>query len=115
MGIDVSKNKNAYCIIADGECLETGELPNTRKGIGDTVKKAKKYGARVVFEPTGGYERLLKKKLLAAGVPCSMPDAGRIRLYARKSKSYILKLLLFLSCFEIFSHLFNTCIALTYS
>ena len=83
MGIDVSKDKNAYCIIADGECLETGELPNTRKGIDETVKKAKRFGAWVVFEPTGGYERILKKKLLAAGVPCSMPDAGRIRLYAR--------------------------------
>ena len=83
MGIDVSKAENVYCIIADGECLETGAEPNTPQGVGEIIKKSKKYKAYVVFEPTGGYERLLKEGLLKAGVRCSMADAYRIRLFAR--------------------------------
>lgn len=83
IGIDVSKTTNVYCVIANGEEVASGREENGRGGFANLISLAVERGAHVVFEPTGGYERGLKKALLDAGVPCSMVNPSRLRHYAR--------------------------------
>ena len=68
IGIDVSKDK-----------LDIWELPGNKhyvnnkiRAIGDWNKKMGKLwrSRRVLLEPTGGYEKVLIKKLLSYGIRC---------------------------------------------
>ena len=81
VGIDVAKNEIVICFT---EKFYT--VKNTHKHISkwfsdydinqNTVKL-------VVFEPTGGYEGLLKSYLIEQGIPFCMTHANYVRAYAK--------------------------------
>src|SRR5258708_34417152 len=81
IGIDISKStldiyrsdtKRFWCV------------PNTTEGIKKLVKELSKLAPEfIVFEPSGGYERLLITFLAAEKIAFSMVNAKQIRDYAR--------------------------------
>ena len=81
LGIDISK-----------QFLDIHHLPsnlskkyeNTPQGIKLLLKwMSKNYIESVIFEPTGGYEKLLRTMLTKANISFSMVNAKRIRDYAK--------------------------------
>ena len=86
IGIDVSKDK-----------LDIWELPGNKhyvinnkiRAIGDWNKKMGKLwrSSRVLLEPTGGYEKVLIKKLLSCGIEVKMIHPNRL-VYFAKSKGF---------------------------
>jgi len=60
------------------------EVGNDSKGIGRILKECGKVDAPlVVFEATGGYERLLMEQLHQHGVACAMISPDRVRAFIR--------------------------------
>lgn len=84
MGVDVSKRKLDYFIPArnHGRAPLTGQVPNDRGGVGTIRDLARKHGATVCCEPTGGYEDLLVEGMLEFGVPIVFTEGRRVRCFA---------------------------------
>jgi len=85
IGIDVSKDSLDCYVMPTGK---SRRFANSSTGIITCInwicKNSKVY--RVVFEPTGGYERRLLKALLEAGLPASRVNAFSVQHF-RKSKN----------------------------
>lgn len=81
VAIDVSKEK--LDVLYD----DTGDyeiIGNNRKCINKLIKKLKKNKkSRLVFEASGGYDRLLKTSALDQGINCSICNGRRVREFAR--------------------------------
>ena len=80
VGIDVSKAHLDVSVAAGAP----RRFPNTAPGIGALLAwLADRDIARVVYEPTGGYERPLAQALTAAGLPACRAHPNRVRAYAQ--------------------------------
>lgn len=80
VAVDVSKEK--LDVLYD----DTGDyeiISNDRRGINRLIKRLKKTKSRLVFEASGGYDRLLKEKALGYGIDCSICNGRRVREFAR--------------------------------
>jgi len=78
VGCDVGK-KN-FNVFLEGKNYE---FENEKKGIGEFVRLCKKHViARVVLEPTGGYERKLLKSLHDSDIPVSVVNPKYVRNFA---------------------------------
>ena len=76
VGIDVSKAHLDVSVAAGAP----RRFPNTAPGIGALLAwLADQDIARVVYEPTGGYERPLAQALTAAGLPAWRAHPNRVR------------------------------------
>ena len=81
MGIDVSKATLDVCIFPDKKLKQFG---NDAKGISALVKLAKRTNPTLlVFEPSGGYEKQVQKKLSDCQLPFAKINARQIREFAR--------------------------------
>lgn len=81
LGIDISKH---FLDIYHLPNNISKKYENTPQGVKSLLKwMAKKHIESVVFEPTGGYEKLLRITLTKANIPFSMVNAKRIRDYAK--------------------------------
>jgi Transposase and inactivated derivatives len=81
VGVDVAKRHLDYNWVPDGQA---GHVPNNEQGFVALVEKLKNLcPAMVVFEATGGYERLAVKALQAAGIPVTVINPRQARDYAR--------------------------------
>lgn len=79
VGLDISKARLEYTI----DESRTACVPNDVTGHRMLVQWLKAHSnARVVCEPTGGYERAIVVAMLTAGIEVCMPPAGRARYYA---------------------------------
>lgn len=87
IGVDVSKETLDYFIPAvnHGRPPVTGEVRNNETGVRKLRDLARKHGATVCCEPTGGYEDLLVEGMLAAGVPVAFAEGYRVRHFAEAS------------------------------
>ena len=82
VGVDISKDFCAVCIIDSGEKV-LKQYDRKVEKYADLAKDLKKLNPRVVIlEATGGYEKALTTKLAAAGVPFRVIDPKRARKYA---------------------------------
>ena len=79
VGIDVGKDKLDVCY-PDGK-KET--VKNNKSGRNKVIKKAKKLGAIVCFEPTGPYDEALAEDCLAHDVKALRVDAWGARKFAQ--------------------------------
>ncbi|MGI8483433.1 MAG: IS110 family transposase, partial [Thermomicrobiales bacterium] len=77
VGVDI--HKTTLVVSRDGERATT--FPNTTAGIARLLAHAGS-PARVVLEPSGGYERPLLAALHAAGVPVARVQPYRVRAFA---------------------------------
>jgi len=78
VGCDVGK-KNFHVFLKG----KNYEFENEKKGIGEFVRLCKKHTiARVVLEPTGGYERKLLNKLYECDIPVSVVNPKYVRNFA---------------------------------
>jgi transposase len=88
LGIDISKG---YLDIHHLPTQITNRYPNNVEGVEALIQWIKTHSASyIVFEASGGYERILKKLLDANHLPYSMVNAGRIRHFA-KAKGLLAK------------------------
>lgn len=85
IGVDVSKEKLDVYVPARKEGLrpETAELANGPEGFRRLRDLARKAGATVCVEPTGGYELELIAFMHRFKVPVAYADALRVRQFAR--------------------------------
>ena len=85
IGVDVSKEKLDVYVPARKEGLrpETKEVGNSTEGFRELRDLARKAGATVCVEPTGGYELELVAFMHRFGVPVAYADALRVRQFAR--------------------------------
>ena len=85
IGVDVSKEKLDVYVPARKEGLrpETKEVDNGTEGFRELRDLARKAGATVCVEPTGGYELELVAFMHRFGVPVAYADALRVRQFAR--------------------------------
>ena len=85
IGVDVSKKKLDIYVPARKEGLrpETREVGNSIDGFRDLRDLARKSGATVCVEPTGGYEMELVAFMHKFGVPVAYADALRVRQFAK--------------------------------
>ena len=85
IGVDVSKEKLDIYVPAKGEGSRpmTKEVDNDIKGFRELRDLARKAGATVCVEPTGGYELELIAFMHKFGVPIAYTDALRVRQFAR--------------------------------
>ena len=85
IGVDVSKEKLDVYVPARKEGLrpETKEVDNSTEGFRELRDLARKAGATVCVEPTGGYELELVAFMHRFGVPVAYADALRVRQFAR--------------------------------
>jgi len=80
VGIDVSKRWLDVAMHPAGECFK---LANDEAGIAALVVRLKALSPTlIVLEPTGGYEKIVLKAMLAAGLKARRVDAWRVRRYA---------------------------------
>ena len=80
VGIDVSKSTLDVFDAAIGR----GErIKNTRAPVAGLLKRWKDKGVFVLFEATGGYDRLLAKALARAGIAFARVNPLRARDFAR--------------------------------
>jgi transposase len=84
IGVDVAKHSLDVWI--EGE-KRGFQIKNTQLGVLDLIGRIERLsgGAVVVFEPTGGYERLLVRELTVTGIGHNMVHANKVRDYARAS------------------------------
>lgn len=83
IGIDVSKQWLDIVVIPNGESLRIG---NTEQAIGELIKDLENQDhsiERIVVEATGGYEDLVVRMLIDAGLPVARVNPGRVREFAR--------------------------------
>ncbi len=85
IGVDVSKEKLDVYVPARKEGLrpETKEVDNSIEGFRELRNLARKAGATVCVEPTGGYELELVAFMHKFGVPVAYADALRVRQFAK--------------------------------
>ena len=85
IGVDVSKEKLDIYVPAkrEGARPMTKEVDNDIKGFRELRDLARKAGAMVCVEPTGGYELELIAFMHKFGVPIAYTDALRVRQFAR--------------------------------
>jgi transposase len=80
VSLDVSKARLDYAIAGQ----KRRKVPNTAAGIATLITIVQPLpGVRVVFEATGGYERLLMEMMHQAQVPVCRLQPGRVRHFAR--------------------------------
>lgn len=89
IGVDVSKDKLDIYVPAKGEGLRpvTHEVGNRVEGFRELREMARKAGATVCVEPTGGYELELIAFMHKFGVPVAYVDAMRVRQFAKAEGS----------------------------
>jgi transposase len=89
IGVDVSKAKLDIYVPAEKEGSRpvTKEVDNDVKGFRELRDLARKAGATVCVEPTGGYELELVAFMHKFGVPVAYTDALRVRQFARAEGS----------------------------
>lgn len=88
LGIDVSKN---HLDVHHLPSQSASRYSNNQKGIESLIGWIKENPVSyIVFEPSGGYERLLKGLLDAQQLSYAMVNAGRIRYFA-KAKGLLAK------------------------
>jgi len=81
VGIDVSKDWLDIFVASSGE---TWRVKNTEENIAVLVEKLEQIKPeRIVLEATGGYERLVVKKLYLAGLPVCRVNPRQVRYFAR--------------------------------
>src|SRR5882672_971836 len=81
LGVDVAKAQLDLDLPAPHHTL-----PNTSKGHATAVAALLKMpGVHVVLEASGGYERAFVAALHQAGVPVTIADPQRVRLFARSA------------------------------
>lgn len=81
LGIDVSKSQLDVYLSEENKVRQ---FSNTNQGISSLIKWiGKESPSLLVFEPSGGYERLLQRRLLNNKIPCAKVNARQIRDYAR--------------------------------
>jgi transposase len=80
-GVDISKEALDVSLAGQSPV----RYANDAAGIAQLIKALKKLPepARVICEPSGGYERELLAALWAAGIAVSLVNAARIRAFAR--------------------------------
>jgi transposase len=79
VGLDVAKLSLELHLAGKSHALS-----NDAKGHARLLKLLKPHlHAQVICEATGGYEQPVVRALLAAGVPVSVMEAGRVRYFAR--------------------------------
>jgi transposase len=83
-GVDVGK---AWLDVAVHGLEDEGRFANTAAGIGELIGwlKVREVG-RVGLEATGGYERMLRSALEAAGVDVAVHQPIEVRLFARLTR-----------------------------
>jgi len=85
IGVDVSKEKLDVYVPARKEGLrpETKEVDNSTEGFRELRNLARKAGATVCVEPTGGYELELIAFMHKFDIPVAYADALRVRQFAK--------------------------------
>lgn len=83
-GVDVGK---AWLDVAVHGLEDEGRWANSRRGIAELIAwlKAREVG-RVGLEATGGYERMLRSALEAAGLEVAVHQPIEVRLFARLTR-----------------------------
>jgi transposase len=80
VGIDVSKRTLDVAMHPSGASLR---VFNTPAGVAELVARLESLSpSLIVLEPTGGYEKVALRALLAAGLSARRVDAWRVRRYA---------------------------------
>ena len=89
IGVDVSKAKLDVFVPAQKEGMRptTMEVDNGAEGFRAVRDLARKAGATVCVEPTGGYELELVAFMHRSGVPVAYADALRVRHFAKAEGS----------------------------
>lgn len=84
IGIDISKSSFDICVLPE---ISSASFSNDASGIARFLSLVARLEnvARVVLEPTGGYERPIVDALLAAHLPVARVNAKQIRQFARAS------------------------------
>lgn len=83
VGIDVAKHQLQVHLPQPVPGLH-GSLPYTRASLTKLLRHlAADPRHHVIFEATGGYDKLLSESLLAKGIRCSMVNPRRVRDFAR--------------------------------
>ncbi len=80
MGVDVHKDINYYCILAEEEILSSGSLPNTKEGILKLIKLNRKY--KVVstgLESTAQYHFKLMNIFLSENMPLLVANSKQTK------------------------------------
>jgi transposase len=82
VGIDISKSSLDVCVLPDEH---RSSFANSASGIADLIARLSicEGIARLVLEPTGGYERRLVDALLATELPVALVNAKQIRQFAK--------------------------------
>ena len=81
LGIDISKYYLDVCYLPSNI---SKKYENSSQGIQELIKWIVKIRVYlVIFEPTGGYEKLLRILLTKENIPFSVVNAKRIRDYAK--------------------------------
>ncbi len=82
IGIDISKSSFDICVLPEAY---SASFSNDARGIAQFLSLVARLEnvARLVLEPTGGYERLVVNALLAAELPVARINAKQIRQFAR--------------------------------
>jgi len=82
IGIDISKSSFDICVLPD---TSLASFSNDASGIAQFLAFVSRLDnvARLVLEPTGGYERSVVDALLAAQLPVARINAKQIRQFAR--------------------------------
>ena len=90
IGIDVSKDKLDITVLpGERHCV----IQNTKASIRSFMKRQLKSGAEVelvVFEATGGYEKVLHAYMIQTGLPYHKAHPSRVYHFA-KGKGYFAK------------------------
>lgn len=81
IGIDISKSSFDICVLPE---ISSASFSNDASGIARFLSLVARLEnvARVVLEPTGGYERPIVDALLAAHLPVARVNAKQIRQFA---------------------------------
>ena len=83
VGIDVSKDSLQVCERVDRCTTDQYVVPNSSQGCRKLARSfAHSAPAAIVFEATGGYERLLRRTLADAGIPASQINPFQARAFA---------------------------------
>jgi hypothetical protein len=82
IGIDISKSSFDICVLPENK---SASFSNDASGIAQFLAFVARLDnvARLVLEPTGGYERPVVDALLAAHLPVARVNANQIRQFAR--------------------------------
>lgn len=82
IGIDISKSSFDICVLPE---ISSASFSNDACGIAQFLAFVARLDnvARLVLEPTGGYERAVVDALLAAHLPVARVNAKQIRQFAR--------------------------------